>query len=174
MQSSKKSLTPKESMIMHSIELRVSTLYSHFEKNTSEPHEALANFINKAIATPLQASEAIDDISHLMGISKPNFISRVSKELRGIFNPNFKVLNRIYIINSPRDPEKISEDDFPNIAPSLQSFSYKALETSFSMHPKLREYSHLLSIPKMSSNENEKIKEHEESKEQININNSPK
>jgi hypothetical protein len=160
-------LTTKESMIIHSIILRVDTLYSFFVKKSSEnPSQQVIDFINKAISSPIQDSECIDDLSHLMGILNKNFLDKTSRELRGIFNPNFKVLEKIGVINNARDPEKVSIEEFPNLAPSLQLFAYKALARSFSMHPQLEECFHLLDIPKLSSNE---TKEQEN-----NVNHSPR
>ncbi|HVY52943.1 MAG TPA: hypothetical protein VHA13_00300 [Gammaproteobacteria bacterium] len=157
----------KKSMIRHHIRARLNALYSYISEKSANPCETIVEMLKTAISTPIQDSEAVG-IDKLMGRNPKNPTEPILKELRGIFNPNYKVLNILEILNGYRDKEKVSEEEFPNIAAEIRAYSLIALEDAFSSHIVLDKYLYLL--PKFDADKSTKQKDVEEKEQYSTIN----
>ncbi len=131
----------QKGMINHCMQHRVDMLYLYFSKKSQNPCQEVIQCIERAKSSPLNDTEFSDEeISHLTGLGGKNPVGTLEKELRGIFNPNFRILEKLGVINNVRDSEKMTLEAFGDKAHELQAYSYESVVRVVSCHPQLKEY----------------------------------
>lgn len=116
----------QKSMIKYHIKKCLGAIFETFtRRNDDNPYEKLLSYVNRSRTSPISEVEFFDKkVENLTYLSKKNPFKRLEIELRGIFNPNFEILEQLGIINNIRDPsDKISKEIFQSLVEEVSLYA---------------------------------------------------